>query len=138
MLFLDADNVPVRDPTPLFDSAAFQGTGALLWPDYWDSSAAPDLPAVLGIKQQAMPRTSFESGQMVLQKSRCERQPVQSGTAAVLIGLGKQPCTRNLKPCTDRDPLPISVKLAQPGGWPQRSSVNNCPTLSACAPLAGI
>ena len=71
MLFLDADNVPVRDPTPLFDSAAFKRAGALLWPDYWDSSAAPDVPAVLGIPQHVAPRTSFESGQIIFQKSRC-------------------------------------------------------------------
>ena len=44
--------------------------GALLWPDYWDSSAAPDLPTVLGIEQRQAPRNSFESGQMLFQKSR--------------------------------------------------------------------
>jgi hypothetical protein len=110
VLFLDADNVPVRDPTPLFDSAAFQRAGALLWPDYWDSSAAPDLPAVLSIKQQAMPRTSFESGQMVFRKSRCEHQPAHTDTAVVVLGLATQLCTRNLKHCTHRD----SCREAQP------------------------
>ena len=70
VLFLDADNVAVRDPKLLFDSAPFLRTGALLWPDYWDSSAAPDLPAVLGIEQRQAPRNSFESGQMLFQKDR--------------------------------------------------------------------
>jgi len=70
VLFLDADNMAVRDPTPLFDSAPFAETGALLWPDYWDSSAAPDLPAVLGIALADAPRASFESGQMLFGKSR--------------------------------------------------------------------
>ncbi|KAE8886354.1 hypothetical protein PF005_g9927 [Phytophthora fragariae] len=35
VLFLDADNFPVRDPTSLFNSAEFERTGAVFWPDYW-------------------------------------------------------------------------------------------------------
>ncbi|RLN36683.1 hypothetical protein BBJ28_00023949, partial [Nothophytophthora sp. Chile5] len=35
VLFLDADNVPVRDPTFLFESSEFVETGALFWPDFW-------------------------------------------------------------------------------------------------------
>ncbi|DAZ97703.1 TPA: hypothetical protein N0F65_009602 [Lagenidium giganteum] len=35
VLFLDADNVPVRDPTYLFSSREFQDTGAVFWPDFW-------------------------------------------------------------------------------------------------------
>ncbi|KAE8967773.1 hypothetical protein PR003_g29065 [Phytophthora rubi] len=35
ILFLDADNVPVRDPTYLFKSPEFEKTGAVFWPDYW-------------------------------------------------------------------------------------------------------
>ncbi|KAG7381631.1 hypothetical protein PHYPSEUDO_005789 [Phytophthora pseudosyringae] len=35
VLFLDADNFPVRDPSSLFDSPEFETTGAVFWPDYW-------------------------------------------------------------------------------------------------------
>ncbi|KAG7392033.1 hypothetical protein PHYBOEH_006509 [Phytophthora boehmeriae] len=35
VLFLDADNTPVRDPTFLFESQAFAKTGAVFWPDFW-------------------------------------------------------------------------------------------------------
>ncbi|KAG7377999.1 hypothetical protein PHYPSEUDO_010709 [Phytophthora pseudosyringae] len=35
VLFLDADNVPVRDPTFLFESPEFEETGAVFWPDFW-------------------------------------------------------------------------------------------------------
>jgi len=35
VLFLDADNVPVRDPTFLFASDEFERTGAVFWPDFW-------------------------------------------------------------------------------------------------------
>lgn len=33
VLYLDADNVPARDPTPLFDTAGYIATGAVLWSD---------------------------------------------------------------------------------------------------------
>ncbi|ETO84028.1 hypothetical protein F444_02037 [Phytophthora nicotianae P1976] len=36
ILFLDADNVPVRDPAYLFKSPEFEKTGAVFWPDYWN------------------------------------------------------------------------------------------------------
>ncbi|GLE09323.1 hypothetical protein PINS_up020932 [Pythium insidiosum] len=35
VLFLDADNVPVRDPTFLFALREYRSTGALFWPDFW-------------------------------------------------------------------------------------------------------
>lgn len=35
VLFLDADNFPVRDPSSLFHSSEFERTGAVIWPDYW-------------------------------------------------------------------------------------------------------
>ncbi|KAJ8542708.1 hypothetical protein ON010_g12101 [Phytophthora cinnamomi] len=35
VLFLDADNVPVRDPAYLFESEEFVRTGAVFWPDFW-------------------------------------------------------------------------------------------------------
>ncbi|GMF20833.1 unnamed protein product [Phytophthora fragariaefolia] len=35
VLFLDADNVPTRDPTFLFASPEFQANGAVFWPDFW-------------------------------------------------------------------------------------------------------
>lgn len=37
-LYLDADNVPVRDPSFLFQSREFLETGAVFWPDYWHPS----------------------------------------------------------------------------------------------------
>ncbi|ETO84024.1 hypothetical protein F444_02033 [Phytophthora nicotianae P1976] len=35
LLFLDADNVPVRDPSFLFESPEFKESGAVFWPDFW-------------------------------------------------------------------------------------------------------
>ncbi|MBI3880442.1 MAG: hypothetical protein HY301_10320 [Verrucomicrobia bacterium] len=41
VLYLDADNVPVRDPEYLFASREFQETGALFWPDVGDHKPNP-------------------------------------------------------------------------------------------------
>jgi alpha 1,2-mannosyltransferase len=35
VLFLDADNVPVKDPSYLFKTNEFVDTGAVFWPDFW-------------------------------------------------------------------------------------------------------
>lgn len=68
VIFLDSDNIAVADPASLFDSEEYQSSGALLWPDYWGSSAAPDLARILDV--QELPKGTFESGQMVFDKQR--------------------------------------------------------------------
>lgn len=35
ILLLDADNLPAKDPTYLFEEPEFLRTGAIFWPDYW-------------------------------------------------------------------------------------------------------
>lgn len=35
VLLLDADNMPLVDPGPLFQDPAFRSAGNLFWPDYW-------------------------------------------------------------------------------------------------------
>ena len=65
---MDSDNVAVQDPASLFSSEQYLQTGALLWPDYWDSSASPDLAKILDV--QGLPKETFESGQMVFDKER--------------------------------------------------------------------
>lgn len=70
VMMLDADQVPVADPTQLFDDSGFVETGALLWPDFWAATWAPDAPAILHVPADDMPTKSFESGQMLFDKSR--------------------------------------------------------------------
>lgn len=75
VLFLDADNVPVRDPRFLFDSREFERTGAVFWPDFWHPSSTMfglhnksllwellDMPFVDMFEQ--------ESGQLVVDRRR--------------------------------------------------------------------
>jgi hypothetical protein len=69
VLLLDADNVPVRDPTFLFESAPYRATGALFWPDYATKPGPAILWRALGIRRPAEPE--FESGQILVDKRRC-------------------------------------------------------------------
>ena len=76
VIFLDSDNVAVGDPAVLLEAPEYMSTGALLWPDFWTSAAAPDLRDILDIP--ALVPGSFESGQMVFDKQRCARCPQTS------------------------------------------------------------
>lgn len=69
VLYLDADNVPVLDPTFLFDTPQFVQHGAVFWPDY--GRLAPDRPIwrICGVEYRDEPE--FESGQILLNKHRC-------------------------------------------------------------------
>lgn len=71
VLLLDADNVPVRDPTDLFDDEGFRATGALFWPDLLRLSRSNPIWKIAGLPPRDC--TSFESGQILLDKSRCWR-----------------------------------------------------------------
>jgi hypothetical protein len=68
VLMLDADNVPVVDPAFLFDRPEFVSTGAVFWPDVLDISQANPVWEEVGLP--AMQRTSFETGQMLIDKGR--------------------------------------------------------------------
>lgn len=70
-LLLDADNVPVKDPTGLFDDPGFRETGAMFWPDLLRLSRSNAIWAIAGL--EARDSGSFESGQLLLDKSRCWR-----------------------------------------------------------------
>lgn len=74
VLFLDGDNVPVRNPDGIFDSKSFTDTGVVLWSDYWRHSGSPVLPYVLGITGEASEvliqeeNKTVESGQLMWDK----------------------------------------------------------------------
>ncbi|EQC32808.1 hypothetical protein SDRG_09346 [Saprolegnia diclina VS20] len=75
VLVLDCDNIPLRDPTYLFESAIFQAKGAVFWPDYWQPSHTLfhvdgdsllweylDMPFPIGMFEQ-------ESGQVLINRA---------------------------------------------------------------------
>ena len=72
VLFLDADSSPVQPPEILFASPEFAQYGAMLWPDFWQSSIAPQLVDILGLDPDSpsMHNRSYESGQMMWDKRR--------------------------------------------------------------------
>lgn len=82
VLFLDADQVPARDPSYLFDSSEYQESGAVFWPDFlpygWDITAAAfrvaGLPIPGNTRNQGWHKPTdyrpFESGQILLDKPR--------------------------------------------------------------------
>ncbi|WP_197531006.1 hypothetical protein [Posidoniimonas corsicana] len=73
VLFLDADNVPVRDPSDLFDTAEYERSGTLFWPDPKHFHTPPSSPlwSVFGASYRDSP--DQESGQLLIDKMRCWR-----------------------------------------------------------------
>jgi len=74
ILFLDADNVPVKNPDPIFEAKTFKDTGVVLWPDYWKHTGSPMLPFEVGLADEASEMLrqdqTAESGQLVWDKKR--------------------------------------------------------------------
>jgi len=69
VMLLDADNVPVRDPTLLFDSQPMRDCGAVFWPDFEPARRPVEIWRSCGLEVPAEPE--FESGQLVVDKQRC-------------------------------------------------------------------
>lgn len=73
IIFLDADDMPIRNPDFIFDSDVYKDNGVILWPDYWMHTGSPWLPYLIGLtsdKQSDMllKEKSVESGQIVWNK----------------------------------------------------------------------
>jgi ADP-heptose:LPS heptosyltransferase len=74
VLLLDADNVPVVNPEFLFDTPQFHDTGAIFWPDYPSPDGAlKALPVWRSCGLSTPKEPEFETGQIVVDKSRCWR-----------------------------------------------------------------
>lgn len=76
VLFLDADNVPIANPTYLFDAPEYKLHGAMFWPDLPPHDRKEWLPEVVW-DSVGLPYDSgvdFESGQLLINKSKCWRE----------------------------------------------------------------
>jgi alpha 1,2-mannosyltransferase len=73
IFYIDADNIPLQSPEPLFASEPYLRTGALFWPDLASTkSTTEELFRTFGVTAEALRRgVEFESGQIVLDKRRC-------------------------------------------------------------------
>ncbi|KAJ3310815.1 hypothetical protein HDV04_004591 [Boothiomyces sp. JEL0838] len=72
VLFLDCDNIPLREPSFLFESKEYKETGMILWPDFWTLTGENPLWRILGL--ECINEKEHESGQVVVQKSRLFHQ----------------------------------------------------------------
>jgi alpha 1,2-mannosyltransferase len=67
ILYLDSDNVPVRDPTFLFDAPLYKTHGIVLWPDFVRESPANPVFRLLGFDCDPEEFTA-ESGQVLVNR----------------------------------------------------------------------
>jgi len=71
VLFLDADNFPVRAPENLFDSEPYLSENLVLWPDYWSSTVSPQFITIAGLEEGVLEnRPTIEAGQLLVSKSK--------------------------------------------------------------------
>lgn len=71
VLWLDADNFPLRDVGPLFSSAPFRDTGLVTWPDLWQTSVSPAYYEIAARPPTPVAaRASTEAGQLLVSKTR--------------------------------------------------------------------
>ena len=71
VLLLDADNVAVVNPEFLFETPEFGATGALFWPDFLRGRDKKNMAIWRSFGMQMPNELEFESGQILLDKSRC-------------------------------------------------------------------
>jgi alpha 1,2-mannosyltransferase len=72
VLFLDADNNCVTDPSCLFDSEEFKKYGAVFWPDCWVTDK--DNPIYTITDYHGPDPIEQESGQVLIDKERCWKE----------------------------------------------------------------
>jgi hypothetical protein len=68
VLFLDADNVTVADPTYLFDDPRYKSVGSIIWPDYHRLARTRKAWQIFDVPYRDEPEA--ESGQVLVDKSR--------------------------------------------------------------------
>jgi hypothetical protein len=77
VLYLDADNVAIRDPEFLFETDAYRGGGAVFWPDRYSGPGTGyewmrrEAWELCGVPYRLEPEV--EAGQLLIDKRRCWR-----------------------------------------------------------------
>ena len=66
VLFLDADSMPIIDPTLLFENVVYTETGLVMWPDMWKTN--PDNPIYEIVGYTCRDEFEVESGQFIIDR----------------------------------------------------------------------
>jgi hypothetical protein len=76
VLYLDADNIPTRDVSFLFDLEEYKNTGAIFWPDLRPSDREEWLPSICweNIGMDYQNSIDFETGQFLINKEKCYKE----------------------------------------------------------------
>ena len=72
VLYLDADNNCMVDPTFLFDSIEYRKNGAVFWPDFWKTSKKNPIWKI--VQSKDFNQMEMESGQLLINKKQCWRE----------------------------------------------------------------
>lgn len=72
VLYLDADNNCLRDPSYLFDSEEYKQYGAVFWPDFWTTDKVNPIWEVIGSNDYDS--IEQESGQILVDKEQCWKE----------------------------------------------------------------
>jgi len=76
VLYLDADNIPSKDPTYLFDHPQYRELGAIFWPDLPPNKRKEWLPAICweNVGLEYRDEVDFETGQYMVNKEKCLKE----------------------------------------------------------------
>lgn len=76
VLYLDADNIPTKDPTYLFDLPEYKELGAIFWPDLPPNQRKEWLPAICwnNVGLEYRDEVDFETGQYLIDKKKCLKE----------------------------------------------------------------
>ncbi|PST83902.1 hypothetical protein C7T94_03915 [Pedobacter yulinensis] len=69
VLYLDADNLVLRDPTYLFTTEPYKQFGQIFWPDFWRTDINNPIFKVMDC--EGADAREHESGQLLVDKRRC-------------------------------------------------------------------
>ncbi|CAF1247577.1 unnamed protein product [Didymodactylos carnosus] len=69
VLWLDSDNIPIKDPTYLFHTQHYKKSTAMFWPDFWIGSSMSPIWRVLDLECRQEDYEQ-ESGQILIDKKK--------------------------------------------------------------------
>jgi alpha 1,2-mannosyltransferase len=72
VLFIDADNISMSDPSYLFEAEEYNTLGAIFWPDIWKTDKSNPIWKITGTNDYDS--MELESGQLLVNKAKCWKE----------------------------------------------------------------